>query len=95
MTDHEPAPKQYLTGSEAEDEDAAEYERALAEYNTAQIQKVSAHDSRYEKGSLMQKMFDPFAGASKAEDGAIEYALDENELSALKLNDDAHLRELY
>lgn len=83
MTDHTPAPKQYLTTSDAEDNDAAEYERALAEYNTAQIQKVSSHDGKYEKGSLMQRMFDPFAGAARAEDGAIEYTLDEKELSSL------------
>lgn len=95
MTDHVPAPKQYLTTSAAEDDDAAEYERALAEYNTAQVQKVSSGDHRYEKGSLMQRMFDPFAGAARAEDGAIEYTLDEKELASMQLNDEAHLRDMY
>lgn len=95
VTDHVPAAPQYLTKTEEEDDDAADYERQLAEYNQAQIQKVATHEGKYEKGSLMQKMFDPFAGAAKAEDGAIEYTLSEKELSGLKLGDEAHLRELY
>ena len=43
----------------------------------------------------MQKIFDPFAGAPRAEDGAIEYTLHEKELASQNLNDDAALRELY
>lgn len=95
VTDHVPAPKQYLTKNEEEEDDAAEYEKALADYNQAQITKTESHEGKYEKGSLMQKMFDPFAGAARAEDGAIEYTLEEKELASMKLDDEADLRELY
>jgi len=84
-----------LTKSDAEDDDAAEYERAVAAYNTTQLQKAPVEPEKYAKGSLMQKMFDPFAGAARAEDGAIEYTLEEKELAELKLDNDEHLRTMY
>lgn len=40
VTDHEPAPMQYLAKSEEEANDAAEYENALADYNKTQITKT-------------------------------------------------------
>ena len=43
----------------------------------------------------MQKMFEPFAGSTKGEDGAIEYTLEEKELASMKLDDEAELRKLY
>lgn len=43
----------------------------------------------------MQKMFEPFAGAPRADDGAIEYTLQEKELASLNLDDETKLRQLY
>ena len=47
----------------------------------------------YEKGSLLQRMIDPFAGAPKDENGTIMYTVEEKELEELLLyGDEAKLR---
>ena len=43
----------------------------------------------------MQRILDPFADAPRAEDGAIEYVLEENELANTGINDEEALKKLY
>jgi hypothetical protein len=83
VTDHQPEAKKYLTGSEEEDQDFYEYEQSVAEYNQGGAGKKlqGAGRTKYERGSLLQKIHDPFAGAPRDEDGAIVYEVTDAELS--------------
>lgn len=97
MTDHQAAPKKYLTNSEEEDQDFFDYEAAVAEYNAGSTAQTlqGARSPQYEQGSLMQRIVDPFAGAPRDEEGAIVYTVTDKELSRHKLEDEAHLKEQY
>ena len=96
VTDHEPVAKKYLTNGEEEDQDFYEYEQALADYYQDGAAKAPYGDGgRYPKGSLMQRIVDPFAGAPRDEDGAIVYTVTDAELAPLKLDDEAHLKATY
>lgn len=70
----------YLTGTEEEDEECRLYEASLAAYNGADAALEEERPSKYKRGSLMQRLLDPFAGAPRDEDGAIVYNLKEDEL---------------
>lgn len=69
----------------------------MAEYNSGSGAKTlqGAGVTKYERGSLMQKIADPFAGAPRDEDGAIVYTVTDEELADKKLDDEKHLREVY
>lgn len=66
LTDHTPKDKKYHTNSEEEDEQFFKYKQSVQDYNeqdsdfSADIKK-----SKYELGSLMQKIMDPLAGAQR------------------------------
>ena len=52
-------------------------------------------EGKYPKGSFLQRMFEPFAGATKDEHGTLVYTLEEQELAEHHLNDDEKLRAEY
>lgn len=88
--------KKYLTSSEEEDQDFYEYEQSVAEYNQTGTGKSveGAGSGKYERGSLLQKILDPFAGAERDEDGAVVYTVTDAELAG-EVDDAAKLKEQY
>jgi len=50
--------------------------------------------SKYEKGSLLQKVLEPFAGAKKDEDGTLNYTLEDKEIALLVPSDEILMKEL-
>ena len=95
VTDHEPVDPKYVTGGEAEDQDYFEYQQALDEYNsdTKSVFKFAGKKQAYSKGSLMQKIMDPLAGAHTDKDGALHYHVEDKELRFL--NNEEVLRAQY
>ena len=64
VTDHNPKEKRYATTSAQEDEDFYKYQQSLKEYNSKPTPAHVLHAKpKYEKGTLLQRMFDPFASA--------------------------------
>ena len=51
--------------------------------------------ARYEKGSLMQRIGDPFAGAPRDADGALVYTVGDAELTDRKLDNEEHMKAKY
>lgn len=92
MTNHEPRQKKFITASQKEDEQFFRYKQALAQYNSEKLPSRSVKRSgKYERGSILQKVLDPFAGAQKLENGALFYEVEEKELNPA-LRDDEKLR---
>jgi len=73
VTDHSPVDPKYVTGSEEEDLDYFEYQKSLDAYHgdSSGQKTMGARASKYEKGSLMQRIMDPLANATKDENGSI------------------------
>ena len=95
VTDHEEVKPKYITQSEAEDEDFYDYQKSLDEYNsnTKVGFKPESYTSRYAKGSFMQRVMDPLAGAYKDTDGVLRYHLEDVELPVMQ--DEDRLRAIY
>lgn len=74
VTDHAPVEPKYGTNGEDEDQDYFDYQQSLDEYNsestTASV-TGSAVGSRYVKGSLLQRIMDPLAYATKDANGTL------------------------
>ena len=85
VTDHEPVAPKYTTAGEEEDQDFFEYQQALDEYNsdTKSVFRHTGKKQLYPKGSLMQKIMDPLAGAFTDKDGAQHYHVEDKELKYL------------
>lgn len=82
VTDHEPVEPKYTTAGDDEDQDYFDYQQAMDEYN-ADSKSTFRHVGKkqhYPKGSLMQKIMDPLAGATTDDDGALHYYLEDKEL---------------
>lgn len=94
VTDHEPKAKKFITNNKKEDEQFYRYKQALEEYNSTIKVRESKKQLKYEKGSLLQKIFDPLAGATRLENGTMFYRLEDKELSVL-VKDETKLREQY
>lgn len=79
---------------EEEDEDFYNYQKSLEEYNndTSSEAVFTSKKAIYEKGSLMQRIMDPFAESKRDEEGSILYTVEDKELKNFKLDDDAFLR---
>lgn len=93
VTDHTPVDKKHMTTSEEEDEDFYAYQKALEEYDNEPAEKVyTSRKAKYTKGSILQKVLDPFAESHRDEEGTIIYTLEDKELAQYKLNDEAHMR---
>jgi len=77
-----------LTQNEEEDLDFYEYQKSLEEYNSSGADKDGLEGGKkpkYEKGSLLQRVIDPLAGAPVDEDGSVVYSVEDKELDELLL----------
>jgi hypothetical protein len=92
VTDHEPVDPKYVTAGDEEDQDYFDYQQALDAYDSDSKTafKPVAKKQEYAKGSLMQKVMDPFAGAISDADGALHYTVEHKELK--NVDDDKLLR---
>ena len=99
VTDHKPVEPRLITLNAEEDQDFYDYEQAVESYNSEvpkqNLQGGGDAGSRYERGSLMQRIVDPFIGAPRDEDGAIVYRVTEDEITRFKTNDEETLKKLY
>lgn len=75
VTDHTPKQRKYATINSQEDEQFYRYKQALQDYNSEAHSGNFAtfQRERYPRGSLLQRIFDPLAGAQRLENGAIFY----------------------
>jgi len=94
VTDHSEVEQRYLSSGDEEDEDFYNYQKSLEEYNNdvSSDAVFSNKKAIYEKGSLMQKIMDPFAESIRDEEGSIVYTVEDKELSSFKLDDDAFMK---
>lgn len=81
VTDHTPKDKKYFTLNNSEDEHFYRYKKSLEEYNQIREVKKEKPTSKYEKGSLLQKIFDPLGSCERLESGTLFYKLEDKELS--------------
>lgn len=97
VTDHVAVQPRLITQNSEEDQEFYEYEQAVNAYNAEAPKKTFTVSTtgRYERGSLMQRITDPFAGAPRDDDGAIVYRLTEDEMSRFKTDDEENLKKLY
>lgn len=83
VTDHKYKAPKLNTLSEDEDVDFYNYQQSLLDYQkSAEPVRVSIYESgRYERGSLLQKMFEPLAGARRNDDGTLVFAMTDKDFS--------------
>lgn len=94
VTDHSPVDAKYTTDNEEEDADFYDYQKSIDEYNSddSAARVFGARNSKYERGSLLQRIIDPFAGAGRDENGSIIYKVQEKELNSFGLDNEDQLR---
>lgn len=88
MTDHKLIPEKLNTQNEEEDLDFYEYQKSVEEYNNSGASSSKLRGGKkpaYEKGSLLQKIIDPLAGAPVDGNGSIVYTVEDKELDELLL----------
>ena len=91
-TDHVPKQKKFNTLSDAEDRQFFEHLKRIEDYNRDSAQSKPAA-RRFEKGSLLQRITDPLAGAVRLENGTRYYELNDQDFGG-KL-EESSLRALY
>ena len=81
-TDHVPKQKKYNTLNEEEDLQFLEHLKRVKEYNQSSVTgKVDQFESgKYKKGSMMQRIVEPLAGAVRLENGTRFYEVNDQEL---------------
>ena len=96
VTDHTTNGPKYTTAGEDEDNEYFEYQKSIDEYNNSNAKQTTfgAKRSVYERGSLMQKIMDPFADSARDEHGSILHTVTQKEIDDL-MGDDARLRAQY
>ena len=97
VTDHVPVVEKLVSNNEEEDEDFFAYQQSLDAYNADLSSKAvfSAKKPIYEKGSLMQKLLDPFAESKRDEEGTIIYTVEEKEMDSYRLADETFMKESF
>ena len=96
VTDHVAADPKLNTASEEEDQDYFDYEQSLEEYNNDSAPAFTpSGSSQYERGSLLQRIMDPFAHASRDENGAIMYNVTDKDLGHFNLENDELMKSEY
>ena len=76
MTDHSGKQQKFATLSKKDDETFFRYKQALQEYNAEAPKPLNIlRIERYERGTLLQRVFDPLAGAVRDENGTLVYTL--------------------
>lgn len=75
VTDHVPKTKKYFTNSDEEDVQYFAYMKSLEDYNRnighAPKPLNHAESGKYERGSMLQRMFEPLAGAIRQDNGTL------------------------
>ncbi len=95
VTDHEPRVKKYATLNNSDDETYFRYKQSLKDYNsTVSFVPPPKNREKYERGSLLQALYDPFAGTKRLDNGAIFYEVQDSELDNI-LNSEEKLRAQY
>lgn len=89
VTDHTPKPKKYTTLNKKDDMAFFNYYKSLEEYNQLPVPEIrTVSESKYERGSLMQKILDPFDGSRRLENGALFYEVVDKELRSDVFNEE-------
>ena len=72
-------------------------QQSLEEYNAATSAEAVFTPKKpiYEKGSLMQKLLDPFAESTRDEEGTIIYTVEDKEMDSFKLKDEDFMKAAY
>lgn len=96
VTDHKPSPRKVHTLGKSDDEVFFKYHQELQQYNNTKSEFARANDKKgkYERGSLMQLILDPFAGAERLPNGSLFYEVQDRELDS-SLNNEEKLRAQY
>ena len=82
ITDHKHKPAKLNTLSEEEDEHFYQYMKELESYKKAKpAQEVVTDSGRFEKGSMLQRMFEPLTGATRNENGTLVLNIVDKELA--------------
>lgn len=96
VTDHVAKEPLRLTNSEEEDQDFESYEKSVEAYNAEDASaSATGNTGKFARGSLLQRITDPFDGAPRNAEGTILYNVKESELASLGLDDEEYLRQLY
>lgn len=96
VTDHKAEAKKYLTNGEEEDQDFYDYEQSLKDYYAAgSASSGAAGSGKYARGSLMQRIVDPFAGSTRDAEGSIVIEVTDQELAAEQLDSEERMRQRY
>ena len=95
ISDHKSNGPKYASHSNEEDIDFFDYQNSIDDYNSddSASEKIGANVVKYEKGTLLQRLFEPFAGAKKDENGTLLYTLEDKELADHHLDNDEELRK--
>lgn len=83
ITDHKPKQQRYHTTNAKEDKDFFKYSQSVAEFNAQSTTPAPAaldYNSKYKRGSLAQRMFDPLASAKRLPNGTLFVEVSEAEL---------------
>ena len=97
ITNHEVEEKKLLTNNEDEDLQYYNYIKSLKDYNN-RIGKVEKkldvmESGKYERGSMLQRIFEPLVGSSKLENGVIYFEMLDKDVC--HDCDEAKTRKLY
>jgi hypothetical protein len=93
VTDHTPKDKKFFTTSKDEDEEFYRYKKSLAQYNADVKLAKTKKEFKYERGSLLQKIMDPLAGAERLENGAVFIKVEDIDLDPNVHSDNALRKE--
>jgi hypothetical protein len=84
ITDHTRKQERYNTLNAGEDQDFFKYAQSVAEFNatstTPETSTQLEYSSKYKRGSLAQRMFDPLASAKRLSNGTLFVEVNEAEL---------------
>lgn len=83
ITDHTPKNKRYHTLNADEDSDFFKYAQSVAEFKEASSAPANSsmeYNSKYKRGSLAQRMFDPLASAKRLPSGTLFVEVSDVEL---------------
>ena len=83
ITDHTPKEQRFHTANASEDKDFFRYSQSVAEFNASSSMPAtsdSQYNSKYKRGSLAQRMFDPLASAKRLPNGTLFVEVTEAEL---------------
>lgn len=82
VTDHKRRQAKFHTTNSKDDEQFYNYKQALAAYNSEPAAPlVEPKSERYPRGSLLQRAFDPLAGAARLDNGALFYEVKDAEVA--------------